>query len=215
MLRNTEAASLISDQLEPAVRSVTRLGTSQQCIARLLGATSLILGDYAKAREHYLVALEVTSQIQFRPEMALTRLQLAELLLEHYPDERAEAMEHLDLAIPEFRDMKMQPPLERALNQRSPRRAYERRLDGDAEARLIALACSSPRHASRLLKRGASNRTRHAEVSKPSRSEDLPQSLDTRNRRMRRPLNAGDLRAFLGYLLPPSSVRSLMAERPS
>jgi transposase len=33
---------------------------------------------------------------------------------------------------------------EAALNQRSPRRTYERRLDGDAEARLIALACSSP-----------------------------------------------------------------------
>ena len=33
---------------------------------------------------------------------------------------------------------------EAALNQRSPRRTYERRLDGDAEARLIALACSCP-----------------------------------------------------------------------
>ena len=43
------------------------------------------------------------------------RLQLAELLLEHYPDERAEAMEHLDFAINEFREMKMQPSLERAL----------------------------------------------------------------------------------------------------
>jgi hypothetical protein len=48
----------------------------------------------------------------------LTRLQLAELLLEHYPDERAEAMEHLDFAIGEFRDMKMQPSLERALRRR-------------------------------------------------------------------------------------------------
>ena len=32
-------------------------------------------------------------------EIALTRLQLAELLLEHYPDERTEAQEHLDFAI--------------------------------------------------------------------------------------------------------------------
>ena len=46
------------------------------------------------------------AKIRFRPEIALTRLQLAELLLEHYPDERAEAMEHLDFAIGEFRDMK-------------------------------------------------------------------------------------------------------------
>ena len=47
--------------------------------------------------------------------MALTQLQLAELILEHYPDEKSEALEHLDFAIAEFRDMKMQPALERAL----------------------------------------------------------------------------------------------------
>lgn len=45
----------------------------------------------------------------------LTRLQLAELLLEHYPDEKEEAVEHLDFAMKEFREMKMQPSLERAL----------------------------------------------------------------------------------------------------
>ena len=50
-----------------------------------------------------------------RPEIARTRLDLAELLLDHYPDERPEALEHLDFAIGELRDMKMQPALERAL----------------------------------------------------------------------------------------------------
>jgi hypothetical protein len=40
---------------------------------------------------------------------------LAELLLEHYPEERADALDHLDFAIEEFRAMKMQPALERAL----------------------------------------------------------------------------------------------------
>ena len=34
------------------------------------------------------------------------------------PDERATAMEHLDFAIGEFREMKMQPSLERALSHR-------------------------------------------------------------------------------------------------
>jgi transposase len=33
---------------------------------------------------------------------------------------------------------------EAALNRRPPRRNYERKLDGNAEAHLIALACSSP-----------------------------------------------------------------------
>jgi hypothetical protein len=48
-------------------------------------------------------------------ELALTWLQLAELLLEHYPQEKSEAIAHLDFVIPEFRDMKMNTYLERAL----------------------------------------------------------------------------------------------------
>ena len=57
-------------------------------------------------------------RLRFRPEIALIRLDLAELLLEHYPDERGAAIEHLDFAISEFREMKMQPSLERALRHR-------------------------------------------------------------------------------------------------
>ena len=37
-----------------------------------------------------------------------------ELLLNHYPDERTEAIDHLDFAIDQFREMKMAPSLERA-----------------------------------------------------------------------------------------------------
>ncbi len=55
----------------------------------------------------------VSDNVIFPPVLAG---ELAELLLEHYPEERAEALEHLDFAIGEsFRDMKMQPSLERAL----------------------------------------------------------------------------------------------------
>jgi len=60
----------------------------------------------------------MTTKLRFRREIPLTRLELAELLLEHYPDEKAEALEHLDFAIGEFREMKMQPALERALKQK-------------------------------------------------------------------------------------------------
>jgi uncharacterized protein (DUF924 family) len=60
-------------------------------------------------------AIRVCTEMSYRPELALTRLQLAELLLEHYPAEKKEALEHLDFAIKEFREMKMQPSLERAL----------------------------------------------------------------------------------------------------
>ena len=83
--------------------------------ARLLGGAARLLGEPEQARAYYQQAVEVCQKIRFRPEIALARLELAELLLEHYPDEKAEALEHLDFAIAEFREMKMQPSLERAL----------------------------------------------------------------------------------------------------
>ena len=84
-------------------------------IPRHLGGACVLLGRYEEARKYYDEAIEVCTEMRFRPELALTRLQLAELLLEHYPQERAEALEHLDFAIAEFRDTKIRPSLERAL----------------------------------------------------------------------------------------------------
>jgi hypothetical protein len=43
---------------------------------------------------------------------------LADVLLDHYVHEHDTASEHLDFAIAEFREMKMQPALERALRRR-------------------------------------------------------------------------------------------------
>jgi hypothetical protein len=43
--------------------------------------------------------------------------------LRTYPDEKAEALKHLDFAIGEFKEMKMQPALERALKQRETLKA--------------------------------------------------------------------------------------------
>jgi len=53
---------------------------------------------------NYEQALDVCTRARFRPELALTRLEIAELLLTHYPDEKATALEHLDFAIDEFQD---------------------------------------------------------------------------------------------------------------
>jgi tetratricopeptide (TPR) repeat protein len=85
------------------------------CTSRHLGAAAALLGRPDEARKYYQEAIKICTEMRFRPELALTRLQLAELLLEHYPDEKREALEHLDFAIKEFQDMKMQPSLERAL----------------------------------------------------------------------------------------------------
>jgi serine/threonine protein kinase/tetratricopeptide (TPR) repeat protein len=85
------------------------------CIPRHLGGACALLNRPGEARKYYQEATRVCTEMKFRPELALTRLQLAELLLEHHPDEKKEALEHLDFAIKEFQDMKMQPSLERAL----------------------------------------------------------------------------------------------------
>jgi tetratricopeptide (TPR) repeat protein len=114
LAKHTRAAEILLNLLASAAYKATGL-SNLTCVARHLGGAAALLGRYEEARKHYKEAIKVCTEMRFRPELALTRLQLAELLLEHYPKERAEALEHLDFAIAEFRDMKMQPWLERAL----------------------------------------------------------------------------------------------------
>jgi DNA-binding NarL/FixJ family response regulator len=86
------------------------------CLARQLGEAAVLVGDLSVARDYYALALETAGKIRFRPELALTHASLAELLLQEPDDSaRTEALEHLNIAIPELGDMKMRPALERAL----------------------------------------------------------------------------------------------------
>jgi DNA-binding CsgD family transcriptional regulator/tetratricopeptide (TPR) repeat protein len=87
----------------------------QTCVARHLGDAAVLLGDLAEARGYYAKALEAAGKIRFRPELALTHVSLAEVLFQEDNATQSEALAHLDIAIPELRDMKMQPALERAL----------------------------------------------------------------------------------------------------
>ena len=114
LVEDRELCSVLAERLAPAA-FLSTAHYAQSCPARHLGAAAALLGEPDKARAYYLQALEAAGKIRFRPEIALTHLQMAELLLEHYPDERAEALEHLEFAIGELRDMKMQPDLEDAL----------------------------------------------------------------------------------------------------
>jgi len=107
-------AELLLDRLAASNSKTSGLWLTT-CTSRHLGAAAALLGRPNEARKYYREAIKTCTQMKFRPELALTRLQLAELLLEHYPDEKKEALEHLDFAIKEFQDMKMQPSLERAL----------------------------------------------------------------------------------------------------
>ena len=114
LAKHTRAAEVFLNLLAGAVCKTTG-AQNPTCVARHLGGAAALLGRHEEARKYYQEAVKVSTEMKFRPELALTRLQLAELLLEHYPKERAEALEHLDFAISEFRDMKMRPWLERAL----------------------------------------------------------------------------------------------------
>ena len=58
--------------------------------------------------------------------------------------EIAEAVEVSVATIERVRQRFVEDGLEAALSPRPPRRLYPRKLDGEAEARLIALACSPP-----------------------------------------------------------------------
>ena len=109
-----QAAELLLPRLAGTRRLTSGLWITT-CAGRHMGAAAALLGRHEEARKHYQKAIKDCAEMKFRPELALARLQLAELLLEHYPKERTEALEHLDLAVREFRDMKMQPSLERAL----------------------------------------------------------------------------------------------------
>jgi hypothetical protein len=118
LLKDADACKVLGERLAPMAGLLHTEAEMCYSIGRLLGGAAALLGETEKARGYYLQAIEVCAKVRFRPELALTRLELAELLLEHSPDERPTAIEHLAFAIAEFREMKMQPSLERALRQK-------------------------------------------------------------------------------------------------
>jgi DNA-binding CsgD family transcriptional regulator len=116
-----ETARALADRLRRLAPYPFSKGGSAS-FARLLGGAAALLGERSRAQAYYQQALEVCAQIRFRPEIALTHLQLAELLLGEEPAVSDEAVAHLDLAIDELRAMGMQPALERALGLREDQR---------------------------------------------------------------------------------------------
>jgi DNA-binding CsgD family transcriptional regulator len=108
-----------ADVLAARLACVAHLATADRfhtSVGRQLGDAAALGGDRPVARAHYVQALESAGKIRFRPEIALTHVSLAELLLQDGDNaEKSDALEHLDLAIPELQDMKMQPGLGHAL----------------------------------------------------------------------------------------------------
>jgi tetratricopeptide (TPR) repeat protein len=130
LVRHEKAAELLLRRLDSAAAYAVGLNR-QTCIACHLGAAAAFLGRPDEARVYYGQAMDLATKLRFRPEIALTRLQLAELLFDHYPDEKAEALEHLDFAIGEFREMQMQPSLESALKHKKNLEEQRKAARGD------------------------------------------------------------------------------------
>ena len=131
---DTEPAALLAGRLA-GVTAISYQGRTLTNVARGLGAAAMLRGDRTQAQTDYERGLEWAIKIRHRPEIALTRLEMAELLLDEAVsgagDEDkltadkliAEGLHHLDFAIDEFRAMKMQPALERALRHKGLLRA--------------------------------------------------------------------------------------------
>jgi len=84
-----------------------------------LGGAAALLGRYDEAPRALPGTIRVCTESGSGRSWPSTRLQLAELLLEHYPDEtRRMPLEHLDFRHQGFREMKMRPSLERALRRK-------------------------------------------------------------------------------------------------
>jgi DNA-binding CsgD family transcriptional regulator len=156
VLEHQAAARPLAARLE----CVAHLAIGNWCessFARHLGDAAALAGDRVAARAFYTQALEVAVKIRFRPEIALAHLRLAELLLEDADDPvQSEALEHLNIAIPELQDMKMQPALERGL---SLLEQLGRRTPAPpSDATVSNVLTGREREVARLLAAGQSNR---------------------------------------------------------
>jgi ATP/maltotriose-dependent transcriptional regulator MalT len=115
VVEHRAAAKALATRLA-SVAHLTGEISIQTCVGRHLGDAAALVGDRTAARAYYQQALDSAAKIRFRPELALTHLRLAELLLDGGDDHaQSEAQEHLDAAIPELQDMHMRPGLERGL----------------------------------------------------------------------------------------------------
>jgi hypothetical protein len=120
-----EAATLIADDatvqiIEPRLTPFSSVIAFSQfrSMHRLLGDATELLNRPDEALVDFRKALETCTTMQHLPELAITHLGLAELLLYSYPDQHAEGIVHLDYAIAKFNDMGMTPSLEHALGRK-------------------------------------------------------------------------------------------------
>jgi serine/threonine protein kinase/class 3 adenylate cyclase len=112
-LNDKELVARLYDRLQDTVPFSNNNGAVTR--GRILGSAARLLDKTDEARAHYEDGLAVATKIGNRPEAALIRHLLAQLLFERFPDDKMVAAEHLTLATQEAQAMKMQPLLEDCL----------------------------------------------------------------------------------------------------
>jgi len=127
---------------------------------RLLGEAAVLVGRRDQAMNYFEKALDICRQLRFRPELALTRLDVAELLSRQADTIPPEVLEHIDFAIAEFESMHMQPHLQRALELRRVVVSAVRDATTTSDLRRPATDPLTPREweVAALVARGLSNR---------------------------------------------------------
>ena len=110
VLLNRDAVRTFAERILHEPRTATTGAFWLLIPDRHLGDGFSYLGEPSRARKHYDAALEIAERMRFRPEVALTRLGLAELLIGHYPDELDGPFDHMEFVLREFQEMDMRPP---------------------------------------------------------------------------------------------------------
>jgi class 3 adenylate cyclase len=115
LVGHRESAKALLDLLAPAADAAT-CRVALTCAARHLAAAAAMLGDCERALRWTEHAVKVSRKIGNRPEIALARLQRAQLI------GREAAAVDMRIALEDFRAMKMTPSVERVqiLQQRPP-----------------------------------------------------------------------------------------------
>jgi DNA-binding NarL/FixJ family response regulator len=112
VLRDREAAEILRHRLGPGSRLVGYAFGALISTARLRGAAAALCDDPVVAASCFEEALASMGRMAYRPELAMTRVQYADLLLQ--TGSVAEAGPYLAEAIPALREMRMRPALEHA-----------------------------------------------------------------------------------------------------
>jgi len=116
MLHDRDAADVLRPLLAKRSRLIGFFGTFTST-ARVLGAAAALCDEPAAAEAYYQQALEIAASMRFRPEIAMTQVQYADLLVRMGEPPRAAQL--LAEAVPALEEMQMTFALEHALRLRA------------------------------------------------------------------------------------------------